>query len=66
MSTVKAIGNKELAELKKTLRKTTWRLEEVNAEVKGLKKTVNALTIDNRGLESEVARLEAKGCCVVS
>ena len=33
MSTVKAIGNKELAELKKTLRKTTWRLEEVNAEV---------------------------------
>ena len=66
MSTVKAIGNKELAELKKTLRKTTWRLEEVKAEVKVLKKTVNALNIDKRELEAEVARLEVKGCCVIS
>ena len=66
MTTLKAIGDKELAELKKTLTKTTWRLEEVNAELKVLKKTVNGLNIDKRELEAEVARLEAKGCCVIS
>ena len=63
---IPAISDVELAKLKRALTQTTQRLEEANAQIKGLKKTVNALTIDNRGLESEVARLEAKGCCVVS